>query len=75
MSVLVAKIDQSPWPELITRECDGEKDGHLATWVVWTEQDTGDGFRLACSDHLADWVITVWDRIDGQNGRHWDNDE
>lgn len=66
MSVLVAKINQSPWPEMANRGCDGHDDApHPAEWVVWTSQDTGDGMRFTCSSHLADWVITVWDRIEG----------
>jgi hypothetical protein len=76
MSVLVAKIEQSPWPELADKPCDSRFIGagggllpgdHAAGWVIWTEQDTGDGMRLACGDHLGDWVESVWDRIDGQN--------
>jgi hypothetical protein len=66
VSVLVAKISQSPWPELVG-ECDGGDDKHPAIWVVWTEQDTGDGMRFACGTHLGGWVEAVWDRIDGNN--------
>jgi hypothetical protein len=67
MSVLVAKIEQSPWPELDGWLCDNQFAEHPAGWVIWTEQDTHDGMRLSCGDHLGDWVESVWDRIDGQN--------
>jgi hypothetical protein len=66
MSVLVAKISQSPWPEL-AGWCDGEVSAHSADWVIWTEQDTGDGMRFACGEHLGAWVAAIWDRIDGNN--------
>jgi hypothetical protein len=65
MSVLVAKIGQSPWPEFADTPCDRAGKNHPAAWAIWTEEDTGDGMRLTCDKHLAGWIGTVWDRIDG----------
>jgi hypothetical protein len=64
--VLVARIEDSPWPELAGGgHCHGSEVAfpEPAGWVVWTEQDTGDGMRLACDDHLGDWVSTVYGRL------------
>ena len=66
VSVLVARIDQSPWPEMTGCPCDDDP-GHVALWVIWTQQDTGDGMRFSCTLDLGSWVIAVWDRIDGGN--------
>lgn len=60
--VLVALISESPWPDL-DKVCDGEKPEHEARWVIWTEEDTGDGMRQACDTHLGDWVSTVAARL------------
>lgn len=65
MSVRVAEISQSPWPEMAGYDCDGQEIQHPAKFVVWTDEDTGDGMRFACPQHIGDWVISVWDRIDG----------
>jgi hypothetical protein len=64
--VCVALISESPWPEL-DRECDGygqPDDGcGPVIWVVWTDEDTGDGMRTACTKHLCAWVESVAARL------------
>jgi hypothetical protein len=45
--------------------CDGQEIDHTAEWVIWTEEETGDGMRFACDKHIGGWVMTVWERIDG----------
>jgi hypothetical protein len=67
MSVLVARISQSPWPGMADSKCNGTTPVHPAEWVVWTEQVTGDSMRFTCGKHLGEWVTAVWDRIDGKN--------
>jgi hypothetical protein len=65
MPVLVSRINQSPWPEMAKSNCDGQEIDHTAEWVIWTEEETGDGMRFACDKHIGGWVMTVWERIDG----------
>jgi hypothetical protein len=52
-----------------SEKCDGhhepEKDGR---WEVYTPVDTGDGYRIACDECLADWVDTVMKRIEDDEG-------
>ena len=60
--VCAAPIEHSPWPEL-ERLCDGADTPHAATWVVWTNVDTGDGMRTTCEADLADWIIAVGRRL------------
>lgn len=63
--VLVAWVEDSPWPELAGENCHGGEGNEPASWVVWTERDTGDGMRLACNDCLGDWVSAVYGRLVG----------
>lgn len=63
MSVRVALVKDSPWPEMNDEPCMNGQDIHPARWVVWTDEDTGDGMRFACDEHLAGWVMAVAARI------------
>lgn len=60
--VIVARIERSPWPEMAGETCHGVHP-EAAEWVIWTNADTGDGFRLACTPHLGEWVEAVSTRL------------
>jgi hypothetical protein len=62
--VIVARIERSPWPDMAGEPCQGQGP-EAAEWVIWTNTDTGDGFRLACTAHLGEWV-------EGVGARLWD---
>jgi len=58
----VAPILESPWPELHDCRCDTDC-GRTAKWVVWTDEDTGDGIRPSCAECLGGWVNAVTIRL------------
>lgn len=60
--VLIALIADSPWPE--DREaCQGYEPEHAASFVIWTNVDTGDGMRYACGQHMGGWAQSVAARL------------
>jgi hypothetical protein len=68
--VQVARILESPWPEWDGRPCDCiHRTGAVeARYVVWTEEDTGDGPRVSCGACLPDWVDCVTVRLTVDDG-------
>ena len=61
--VCAAPVEHSGWPDSL-RVCDGGDAGcGPASWAIWTSTDTGDGYRLACTVHLGEWVESVGSRL------------
>jgi hypothetical protein len=61
----VAPILMSPWPDDAGGRCHGWDPTcqPVAQYAVWTDEDTGDGYRLACSACLGGWVDAVMVRL------------
>jgi hypothetical protein len=59
-----APILESPWPQEQGKPCDGHGEPRTpARYAVWTDEDTGDGYRLSCAECLGGWVDAVTVRI------------
>jgi hypothetical protein len=61
-----APILESPFAEDNGQHCDGHA-GAVARYAVWTDEPTGDPYRLSCGECLPGWVnaVTVRLRVEG----------